>query len=78
MKIAAREQRGTSSFSHARGDFTLGLLAHIHIKQWGAPSDQVFGTTIHELAHAAHQEFDASAYNSLVWKGWISPCAPSA
>ena len=78
MKIAAREQRGTSSFSHARGDFTLGLLAHIHIKEWGAPSDKIFGTTIHELAHGAHQEFDASAYNSLVWKGWISPCAPSA
>jgi hypothetical protein len=78
MKIAAREQTGTSSFSHARGDFGLGLLAHIHIKQWGADSDKVFGTTIHELAHAAHQEFDASAYNSLVWKSWISPCAPSA
>ena len=54
------------------------MAGDISLKAWGSPTDRVFGTTIHELAHAAHREVDNSAYNSLVWKGYTSPCAPSA
>ncbi|WGH74544.1 hypothetical protein P8625_10615 [Tenacibaculum tangerinum] len=69
MKIAAREQNGTSSHVHQRRWIQL---AQIHIKKWGEESQQVFGTTIHELAHAAHWAVDRSSYNNLVWDGYIS------
>ena len=69
MKIAAREQNGVSSHVHQR---RFIHLAQIHIKEWGEKSQQVFGTTIHELAHAAHWNLDRSAYNNLVWDGYIS------
>lgn len=69
MKIAAREQNGTSSHVHQRRWIHL---AQIHIKEWGEESQQVFGTTIHELAHAAHWNLDKNAYNNLVWDGYIS------
>ncbi|MGB0769174.1 MAG: hypothetical protein ACPGPB_00310 [Flavobacteriaceae bacterium] len=74
MKIAAREINGGStgsSYSHFRNDLTLGLLAQIHIKAWGRSSDKVFGTTIHELAHAAHSVVDRGSYDNLVRDGWI-------
>ena len=69
MKIAAREQNGVSSHVHQRRWIHL---AQIHIKEWGEDSQQVFGTTIHELAHAAHWSMDRNAYNNLVWDGYIS------
>ncbi len=69
MKIAAREQNGTSSHVHKR---RFIHLAQIHIKEWGEESQQVFGTTIHELAHAAHWNMDRNAYNNLIWDGYIS------
>jgi hypothetical protein len=69
MKIAAREQNGTSSHVHQRRWIHL---AQIHIKQWGEESQQVFWTTIHELAHAAHWAMDRNSYNNLVWDGYIS------
>lgn len=69
MKIAAREQNGISSHVHQRRWIHL---AQIHIKEWGEESQQVFGTTIHELAHAAHWNLDKNAYNNLVWDGYIS------
>lgn len=69
MKIAARESAPwgvPSSFSHSRADFTLGLSAHIHIKAYGEDSDEVYATTIHELAHAAHWLLDTNSYNDIV------------
>lgn len=78
MKIGAYEESATSSSVHQRGDWTLGLLAHIHIKKWESPCQSVYGVTIHELAHAAHSDLDRESYNDLVWDGWISPCLPSA
>lgn len=75
LKIAAREKNGKSSYVKAR---RIWFGADISLQAWGETSDKVFGTTIHELAHAAHREIDKSAYNSLVWKAYTSPCAPSA
>ena len=75
LVINAKKKNDRSNYSHARG---LLLGADILLKEWGSRTDRVFGTTIHELAHAAHSNLDKSSYNSLVWKGWINPCAPSA
>jgi hypothetical protein len=75
LVINARKKSGRSNYVKAR---RLVLAADITLKAWGSPTDRIFGTTIHELAHAAHREVDKSAYNSLVWKGYTSPCLPSA
>ena len=75
LVINAKKINDRSNYSHAR---SLFLGADILLKEWGSPTDIVFGTTIHELAHAAHSNLDYSSYNSLVWKGWTSPCVPSA
>ncbi|MFV0379085.1 MAG: hypothetical protein ACK5JD_17480 [Mangrovibacterium sp.] len=44
----------------------------IDSKEWGSKSHKVFGTTIHELAHAAHWNMDKNSYNNLVWDGYVS------
>jgi len=76
LKIAAREIDGGStgsSYSHIKNDLTLGIAAQIHIKAWNRSSDRVYGTTIHELAHAAHSVVDRGAYDNLVRDAWIIP-----
>ena len=75
LRIRARKVNGRSSHAEAR---RLYNGADISLKAWGDPSDLVYGTTIHELAHASHKNIDRGAYADLTWKGWISPCAPSA
>lgn len=69
LKIAARKSAPwgfPSSFSHTRAEMTMGLSAHIHIKAWERDSDEVYGTTIHELAHAAHWFLDHDNYDDIV------------
>lgn len=75
MKIAAREtnEGNLGSYSHLRNDLTLGLLAQIHIRTWGLSSDRVYGTTAHELTHAAHSMLDRFSYDNLVRDAWIIP-----
>jgi hypothetical protein len=75
LRIKARLENSRSSYVKVR---RIWLGSDISLQAWGDRSDLVFGTTIHELAHAAHREVDGSAYNSLVWKAYSSPCAPSA
>lgn len=70
MKIAARHKAGTSSHINAR---SLYFGSQVSIQEWGRGSERVFGTTIHELTHAAHFDFDKSSYNALVKKGYIPP-----
>lgn len=79
-KIAARETAPfgvPSSFSHIRSEITFGLSAQIHIKAWGKPSYQVYGTTIHELAHSAHHQLDNLTYDNLVQNSFLNPIAPT-
>ena len=71
MKIAAREINGKSSTVKAREIWTG---AQISIKVWGHQPDKVYGTTIHELAHAAHREVDASSYNNVLYDAYTNPC----
>jgi hypothetical protein len=37
----------------------------ISIRKWDSPSDEIYGTTIHELAHAAHSVLDRGSYDNL-------------
>lgn len=76
LKIAAREINGGStgsSYSHIKNDLSLGIAAQIHIKAWGRSSERVYGTTIHELAHAAHSVVDRTSYDNVVRDAWIIP-----
>ncbi|MDO5637303.1 MAG: hypothetical protein Q4G18_08640 [Myroides sp.] len=69
MKIAARKSSPwgvPSSFSHIRSQVSFGLSAQIHIKEWGSNCERIFGTTIHELAHAAHWTVDKLSYDNMV------------
>lgn len=75
MKIAATEIDGASSHIPFLTFFTQGLIPQVMIKSWGEPTDEVFGTTVHELAHAAHRNLDFIGYNSLVFRGYTLPCA---
>ena len=71
MRIRARLKNGTSSYAKVR---RIWNGSDISLQAYGKDSDNVYGTTIHELAHAAHRNVDSRAYNSLVWKGYTGPC----
>ena len=71
IKIAAREINGTSHYVKAK---QIYFGAQISLQKWGRPSDEVYGTTVHELAHAAHKKVHAASYNNLVWKAYTWPC----
>jgi hypothetical protein len=74
IKIAARESAPwgiPSSYSHIRGDLTYGLAPQIHIKAFGRPSDDVYGTTIHELTHAQHSVLDRASYDNIVRDAFV-------
>lgn len=87
IKIAARKQDHLgfgSSYSHSRSDLSLFLtenllgipinfFAQIHIKAYKQPSDLIYGTTIHELAHAAHSVVDRKNYDNLVRDAYFHP-----
>ncbi|MDC3403064.1 hypothetical protein OAX38_02610 [Flavobacteriaceae bacterium] len=73
ITIVAKPAGGTSSYSKARG--IIGVAPEIFVRKWNNKSFRVYGTTIHELAHAAHQEVDNGAYNNLVWDAYIGVCS---
>ena len=76
LKIAAREIDGGStgsSYSHIKNDLSLGIAAQIHIKAWSRSSDRIYGTTVHELAHASHSMVDRGSYDNIVRDAWIIP-----
>jgi hypothetical protein len=76
IKISAREISNgdyTGSYSHLKGDLSSGIISQISIRKWGSPSDEIYGTTIHELAHAAHSVLDRGSYDNLVRDAWIIP-----
>lgn len=78
MKIAARESAPwgiRSSYSHLRNEllwYTFGAIPQIHIKAYGKSSDQVYGTTIHELTHAVHSIVDRASYDNIVRDSFLS------
>jgi hypothetical protein len=71
MKIAACDVTGKSYHSNQIADW--GILPAISILQYRNPSQNIYGTTIHELAHSAHQQLYPSSYDNLVWKAYLEP-----
>lgn len=74
MKIAASEEYNDDASSHSPWRYlgTYTILPQIVIKKWGDPSDEVYGTTIHELAHAAHWNLDPNSYSNIVWDAYTN------
>ncbi|MEN9913820.1 MAG: hypothetical protein RL528_554 [Bacteroidota bacterium] len=75
IKIAARESAPwgiASSYSHIRSDLTYSLAPQIHIKAYGKPEDEVYGTTIHELTHALHSVLDRGSYDNIVRDAFLN------
>lgn len=72
IKIAAVEtNEGPSSTKMQAGHGTFGIVPHIKIKRYGLSSEKVYGTTIHELAHAAHWRVDPISWDDLVEQGYL-------
>ena len=71
IKIAARKENDQSSYVKAR---RIWFGADISLQAWEDSSDEIYGTIVHELAHAAHRELDGSAYNNVVFDAYTSPC----
>ncbi|WP_158730181.1 MULTISPECIES: hypothetical protein [unclassified Flavobacterium] len=71
MKIATFDTWNSSV--HMNQIANWGILPAIYLRVDGAPSEIMYGTTIHELTHSAHHEMSPSAYNSLVWKAYLDP-----
>lgn len=71
MKIAACDVTGKSYHSNQIADW--GILPAISILQYRNPSQNIYGTTIHELAHSAHEQMRSSSYSDLVWKAYLEP-----
>ncbi len=65
IKIAAKFNTNKDSHAaiYAR---TGGILPTTYIRRWGRSPQSVYGTTIHELAHAAHWDMDRDAFKLLV------------
>jgi hypothetical protein len=55
LKIAARLKNDRSSYVKAR---RIWFGSDISLMEWRTRSDFVYGTIVHELAHAAHREVD--------------------
>jgi hypothetical protein len=72
IKIAAVEtNEGPSSTKMQAGHGTFGIVPHIKIKRYGLSSEKIYGTTIHELAHAAHWRVDPISWDDLVEQGYL-------
>lgn len=71
MKIAACDVSGKSYHSNQISNF--GIFPAISILQYQRHSQNIYGTTIHELAHSAHQQLFPSSYPDLVWKAYLEP-----
>ncbi|MCL5245180.1 hypothetical protein M4I21_05125 [Cellulophaga sp. 20_2_10] len=71
---ASQTQRQHDKTSHAASYArTFGIFPTIYIRDWNEPSDNVYGTTIHELAHTAHWDMDRSAFRQLVKDAYKIP-----
>jgi hypothetical protein len=74
MKIGAYYQSNEDENGlHAAWKRVLGILSRIVIYNPERGQDKIYGTVIHELAHASHWDIDASDFNSteeIVIESW--------
>lgn len=68
MKIAAITKHTEKDSFAALWKRTGGILSSLHLREWDRTSDRVYGTTIHELAHAAHWDLDRDNLRYLTVK----------
>ncbi|WP_271783019.1 hypothetical protein [Aquimarina algiphila] len=71
IKIAAKFNSNKSSHAapYARPG---GILPTIYIRNWERGAEFVYGTTIHELAHAAHWDMDRNAFKILASNAFLN------
>ena len=70
---AYNETNSNANGSHCATCRFLGLGSAIKIYNPDRPSNQIFGTTIHELGHASHWNMDSNGYNNsetIVAESW--------
>lgn len=73
IRIAARQNSsGPSSHVAARG-----IFYSISIRKWGDRHCDIYGTTIHELAHSAHRQVSAGGYDAAVMDAYINILNPN-
>jgi hypothetical protein len=73
MHIRAYNEDNGNNGTHNAGYRFLGLGSAIKIYNPNRASNAVFGTTIHELAHASHWNMDSDGYNNsetVVAESW--------
>ena len=64
MKISARDKTNEdSNGNHAPWRRIAGIFSWVKVWRNNRDSDQIYATTIHELAHASHWNMGASDYN---------------
>lgn len=62
MKLGAYDQSNSSNGDHSPFRRLFGIGEAIHIYNPNRRIDDIYATTIHELAHAVHWELDKNAY----------------
>jgi hypothetical protein len=70
---ASREQKSSVAGVHYSGWRAFGLWSPIKIYAYGQSSQNIYATTIHELAHASHYNMDKSDFHdteSKVKESW--------
>ena len=73
IRIAARQtSEGRPNHVAARG-----IFYQISIKRWEDIHCDIYGTTIHELAHSAHREVTPGGYDAAVMDGYINILNPN-
>lgn len=76
LKIQANyfnDPDGTSNGNHNPARRFLGMGSAIHMYAPTRPSSGLYGTTIHEMAHASHWNMDKNNYNNgdkIVVESW--------
>lgn len=69
IRIAARQATEPAS-NHVAA---RGIFYQISITKWGDRHSDIYGTTIHELAHSAHRQVSSHDYDALVEKAILTP-----
>ena len=73
IRIAAKQtSEGKSSHVAARG-----IIYTISLKKWGSNHSDIYGTTIHELAHSAHRQVSSGGYDAAVMDAYINFLNPN-
>lgn len=71
IKIGAFENNDKDSSALMWGKITRGVIPSVAIRAYGVDSEETYGTTIHELAHAAHFALSPDKYITNGYDAYI-------